>query len=306
MSESMDEIFSGHFHAERPKLIPCPGRDIVLDRPKVMGILNVTPDSFYDGGCYKVLDKALTRAEALVQEGADIVDIGGESTRPGAQNVSIQEELDRVVPVVEAISHHLNIAISVDTSAPEVMLASVKAGAHLINDVRALQRPGALQVVAQAKVPICLMHMRGEPSNMQQSPCYRQVVDEVALFLEDRLWHCEQAGIERTRCIIDPGFGFGKTLEHNLALMRNLEEFKSFNVPIMVGVSRKSMIGFILNRMVEDRLVGGVVLGLIAVLKGASIIRTHDVWQTIDAIQMCEAVYSDPEKICAEYVESVY
>jgi dihydropteroate synthase len=258
---------------------------------QVMGILNVTPDSFSDGGHFQRRDVALARVEQMLSEGADIIDIGGESTRPGAQAVSVQEELDRVVPLVETIRKRFAVPVSVDTSKPEVMLAAVGAGAALVNDVRALQVPGALEVCASLSVPVCLMHMQGEPRTMQQNPHYDDVVNDVAGFFAERLQACEQAGIARHRLILDPGFGFGKTLQHNVNLLRNLDAFSTFNLPLLVGVSRKSMIGTLLgNRPVDGRLHGSVAAAVIAAMKGARIIRVHDVQATVDAIKVVKAI----------------
>ena len=260
-----------------------------------MGVINTTPDSFSDGGSLYVadqleLEKVMQRARAMEAAGADILDIGGESTRPGAAPVSVQEELSRVVPVVEAIRSESGIAISVDTSTPDVMREAVAAGATLINDVRALRREGALQAAVDMGVPVVLMHMQGEPGVMQDSPRYGDVVAEVAAFLEDRAEACEFAGIPREHIILDPGFGFGKTLEHNLELMRGLPQLASLGYPVLVGLSRKSMIGKLLGREVEDRLPASLALAVLAVERGASIVRTHDVQATADALAMVSAL----------------
>ncbi len=255
-----------------------------------MGILNVTPDSFSDGGRFNTLDSALFHARALVSAGATLVDIGGESTRPGAPAVSDDEELSRVVPVVEAISKELDVIISVDTSSPQVMLESAKVGAGLINDVRALKRPGALEAAAATGLPVCLMHMQGEPGTMQQNPHYEDVVTDVIAFLSERVAACEKEGIRRDQLILDPGFGFAKTLEHNLVLFKRMPELFELALPLLVGVSRKSMIGAVLTRPVEERLYGSLALAALAVAKGASIIRVHDVEQTVDVIKMIAAV----------------
>lgn len=268
----------------------CAGKRLALDRPRVMGVLNVTPDSFSDGGRYVQLDKAFTRAAAMVEEGADLIDIGGESTRPGARPVSLQEELDRVMPVLEKAVRELPIPISIDTSKPAVMAAAARAGAGMINDVRALQEEGALAVAAAYPVPICLMHMRGRPVDMQDDPRYDDVVADVKRFLTDRLALCEAAGIGRERLLIDPGIGFGKTLAHNLSLLRRLPEFHRLGAPLLLGVSRKSMIGKILAAPAEERLYGGLAAAVIAVWQGAHIIRSHDVKPTVQALRICAAV----------------
>ncbi|WP_312272078.1 dihydropteroate synthase [Pseudomonas sp.] len=268
----------------------CGSRVLDLSHPHVMGILNVTPDSFSDGGRFNTLDSALFHARALVLAGATLIDIGGESTRPGAPAVSEDEELSRVVPVVEAISKELDVIISVDTSSPQVMLESAKVGAGLINDVRALKRPGALEAAAATGLPVCLMHMQGEPGIMQQNPHYEDVVADVIAFLSERVAACEKEGIRRDQLILDPGFGFAKTLEHNLVLFKRMPELFELALPLLVGVSRKSMIGAVLTRPVEERLYGSLALAALAVAKGASIIRVHDVEQTVDVIKMIAAV----------------
>ncbi len=267
--------------------LDCGGRRLVLDRPRVMGILNVTPDSFSDGGRYLDLGAAVERAWRMVEEGADIIDVGGESTRPGAAPVPLEEELRRVVPVIEAVASKLPVPVSVDTSKPEVMRAAVAAGAGLVNDVRALRAPGALEAAAELGVPVCLMHMQGEPRTMQRAPVYRDVVAEVRAFLLERVAACEAAGIPRERILIDPGFGFGKTLEHNLALMRRLDAFVETGLPVLVGVSRKSMIGALLgDAPVERRLHGSVAAAVVAACKGAAIVRVHDVAATVEALRV--------------------
>lgn len=256
----------------------------------VMGILNVTPDSFSDGGMFRVLDAALTRARALVDEGAGIIDVGGESTRPGAPPVCLQKELDRVMPVIEAIHNELPVCISIDTSKPEVMRAAVGAGAGMINDVRALRVDGALTAAAELDVSVCLMHMQGEPSNMQLSPRYVDVVREVRDFLLERVATCVAHGLSRSRLFIDPGFGFGKTLEHNLHLLAQLHSFVDTGIPVLVGLSRKSMVGAILERPVEDRLVGSIAAAVLARSKGAAVLRVHDVAPTVEALRFVDAV----------------
>ena len=256
-----------------------------------MGILNVTPDSFSDGGVFLAPESALARARRMLDEGAAIIDVGGESTRPGAPAVSAQEELDRVIPVIEAIARALPVPVSVDTSKPEVMRAAVAAGAGLINDVTALRAPGALETVAALKVPVCLMHMQGEPRTMQENPHYADVVHDVRAFLEARIAACVAAGIPRERILVDPGFGFGKTLEHNLELLRRLGEFAGLGVPVLAGLSRKTMIGQALGLPVERRLHASVALALLAVQNGARIVRVHDVGPTAEALRMYTAVY---------------
>lgn len=259
--------------------------------PLIMGILNVTPDSFSDGGRFNRSQAAVERVRQMISEGADIIDIGGESTRPGAPAVSEEEELARVIPVIEAIRRDSAIPISVDTSKPAVMHAAVAAGASLINDVRALQEPGALEVAAQLDVPICLMHMQGQPRTMQANPHYDDVVEEVLAFLQQRIEICQAAGIAPARLILDPGFGFGKTVQHNLALFRHLPRFVDTGHPVLVGVSRKSMIGKLLGeRPVDERLAGSLALATLAGWLGAAIVRVHDVRESADALALCRAV----------------
>ncbi len=255
-----------------------------------MGILNVTPDSFSDGGCYSRLDAALRHAEAMVRAGATLIDIGGESTRPGAPPVSEAEELERVCPAVEAVARELDVTISVDTSTAAVMRESACLGAGLINDVRSLQRPGALQAAADSGLAVCLMHMRGEPTTMQDDPQYPDIYAEVHDFLAERMAACAAAGIARERIVLDPGFGFAKTLEHNLRLFRQLERLHAFGLPLLVGVSRKSMIGKVLDKPVGERLSGSLALAALAVAKGAQILRVHDVAETVDVVRMIAAV----------------
>jgi len=271
--------------------LDCKGRALDLSRTAVMGILNVTPDSFSDGGIFLSRDAAVAHALAMVEEGADLIDVGGESTRPGAQAVSVQEELDRVIPVIEAIVRAVPVPISIDTSKPEVMRAAVVAGAGLINDVRALREAGALQAAAALEVPVCLMHMQGEPRSMQHHPVYTDVVVEVRDFLQERVDACVAAGILRRRILIDPGFGFGKSVEHNLELLRRLGELRTLGMPMLAGLSRKSMIGALFGLPVEQRQHASVALALIAVQNGATILRVHDVRATREAIRMFEAVY---------------
>ena len=272
--------------------LPCGNRVLDLAHTHVMGILNVTPDSFSDGGRFAALDAALRHAESLVLAGATLVDVGGESTRPGAPAVSQQEELDRVAPVVERISRELDVIISVDTSAPIVMTEVARLGAGLINDVRSLRRDGALQAAAATGLPVCLMHMLGEPGDMQNSPHYDDLVGEVSAFLVDRMQQCAAAGIASDRIILDPGFGFAKTLQHNLSLFKHMDALLSLGRPLLVGVSRKSMIGQALNRPVAERLYGSLALAALAMTKGARILRVHDVAQTVDVVRMIAAVES--------------
>ena len=272
----------------------CRGKLLSLDQPCVMGILNITPDSFSDGGNFLSVAAALQRARAMAEEGAAIIDVGGESTRPGAAVVAVQEELDRVLPVIEAIHAELPIIISIDTSKPEVMRAAVEAGAAFINDVYALRAEGALQTAVEINrrysVPVCLMHMQGMPRTMQQQPHYDDVVGEVRNFLRERVQQCVAAGIPRERLLIDPGFGFGKSLTHNLTLLKHLDMFAEMNLPLMVGLSRKSMIGTLLGNETSERLYSSIALATMAVLKGALLVRTHDVRATVDALKICNAV----------------
>jgi dihydropteroate synthase len=270
--------------------IDCGGKVLDLSRPRVMGVLNVTPDSFSDGGHYLALDRALARAREMVAEGAAVVDVGGESTRPGAAAVVTVEELRRVMPVIEALAAELPVPVSIDTSTPEVMRAACAAGAGLINDVRALVRPGALEAAAEAGVPVCLMHMQGEPGTMQDSPRYHDVAAEVKAFLEARVQACERAGIPRGRLLLDPGFGFGKTLEQNLALLNKLDWLAATGLPVVVGLSRKSMIGRLLDAPVERRQHGSVAAAVLAVLRGARLVRAHDVRAHVDALAVTQAV----------------
>ncbi|MGI9291375.1 MAG: dihydropteroate synthase [Gammaproteobacteria bacterium] len=268
-----------------------PNRELDLSQPRVMGILNVTPDSFSDGGLYAAKDAALAHVEQMLNEGADIIDVGGESTRPGATAVSAAEEIDRVVPVIEALRQHSSVPISVDTSKPEVMLAAARAGASMINDVRALEKEGALEAAADTGLPVCVMHMQGQPATMQEQPTYSDVVREVQAYLDRRIAACKSAGIQNV--VIDPGFGFGKTLEHNLSLFRALPDFAKAEAPLLIGVSRKSMIGAMLGDMERDRTVASVVMALAAVRSGAHILRVHDVQQTVDALRIEAALQAD-------------
>nr|WP_236617198.1 dihydropteroate synthase [Halomonas anticariensis] len=259
-----------------------------------MGILNVTPDSFSDGGQHTLLDDALRHAERMLAEGAAIIDVGGESTRPGASPVSPQQELDRVAPVVEHLVRELDALVSVDTSAPEVMREVSRLGAGMLNDVRALRREGALQAAACSGLPVCLMHMIGEPGDMQQAPHYDvDIEDAVLTFLDERIAACESAGLRRSRLILDPGFGFGKTVEHNLRLLNRMDQLKILGLPLLAGMSRKSMIGKVLERPVEERLAGGLALAALAVERGARILRVHDVGPSVDAVDMTWAVLQE-------------
>ncbi|KAA0691329.1 dihydropteroate synthase [Halopseudomonas laoshanensis] len=276
--------------------LPCGDRELDLSRTHVMGILNTTPDSFSDGGQYQQLDAALRHVERMLEEGATLIDVGGESTRPGADPVSVDQELHRVVPVVEAIKARFDTIVSIDTSTPEVMRDSAAVGAGLINDVRALLRPGALQAAAHSGLPVCLMHMRGDPKSMQDAPRYESILNEVGRFLSERVEACEQAGIAREKLLLDPGFGFGKTLEHNLELFAQMHLLQPHGLPLLVGVSRKSMIGQLLQRPVEERLAGGLALTSLAVARGARIIRAHDVAATVDAVRMTEAVLAAAQR----------
>lgn len=274
-------------------ILDCAGRPLDLGRVAIMGVLNVTPDSFSDGGIFLACDSAVARALQMVEEGADIIDVGGESTRPGAQPVSVQQELDRVLPVIEALRDGLPVPISIDSSKPEVMRAAVASGAGFINDVRALGAEGALAAAVDLQVPVCLMHMQGEPRSMQADPQYTDVVAEVRVFLAGRLAACLAAGINPSHLVIDPGFGFGKSLAHNAQLLRGLGEFKTLGAPILVGLSRKSMIGAALGLPVEQRLSASLALAAMAVANGARIVRTHDVRATREAVRMVEAVYTN-------------
>ncbi len=256
----------------------------------VMGVLNVTPDSFSDGGRFNEIDTARRQAARLVGEGADIIDVGGESTRPGSESVAVDEELERVIPVIEAVLAETGAIVSVDTTKPEVMREAARAGAGMINDVRALQDPGALEAAADSDCAVCLMHMQGKPRTMQQSPEYGDVVADVAAFLAERRDACLAAGIDASRLVIDPGFGFGKTVEHNLALLRRLGELSGLGLPILAGLSRKSTLGAITGREVDERMPASIVAAAVAVQNGATIVRVHDVAPTVDAIRVVQAV----------------
>ena len=268
----------------------CPNSTLDLSTPQVMGILNVTPDSFSDGGKFTHIEHALAQVERMIADGASIIDIGGESTRPGALVVSDEDELARVIPVLKAIKQRFNVFVSIDTSKASVMSAAIAAGADIINDVRALQNEGCLAAVAKSNIPVCLMHMQGLPQTMQDSPRYDDVITEVEVFFQQRIDACVSAGIARERIILDPGFGFGKTLEQNFYLLANLSVFCQFGLPLLVGLSRKSMIGNLLNRDVEQRLAGSLSAATIAAQRGADIIRVHDVQATVDALTVLKAV----------------
>lgn len=269
-------------------LLQCGRHRLDLTSPIVMGILNVTPDSFSDGGRYPDARRAITHALSMIEAGAAIIDVGGESTRPGAQAVSEQEEIRRVIPVVEAIAGTTNIPVSVDTSRAGVIRAALAAGASMINDTRALREPGALQAVADSDTAVCLMHMQGEPRTMQVAPHYDDVVGEVKAFLSDRVAACEAAGIERMRMAVDPGIGFGKSIQHNMDLLAHVSELLELRLPVLIGVSRKSMFGALLGRSVEQRLAGSLAVATATALAGASIFRAHDVAETLDAIRMAD------------------
>lgn len=275
--------------------LDCAGRVLVLNRPRVMGIVNVTPDSFSDGGLHAEVDAAVAHALRLAEEGADVLDIGGESTRPGAKDVSVDEELARVIPVIERLARETALPISIDTSKPEVMRAAVAAGAGMINDVYALRREGALDAAAALGVPVVLMHMQGEPRSMQDAPDYEDVVADVHRFLAERIFSAEMAGIAKKKIVVDPGFGFGKTTAHNLALLARFERFVDLGVPTLAGLSRKRTIGEVTGRDdPHDRVFGSVAAHLIAAQRGARILRVHDVAATVDALKVWNAVAAVP------------
>jgi dihydropteroate synthase len=275
--------------------LDCAGRVLKLDVPRVMGIVNATPDSFADGGEHATVEAAIAHGLKLAEEGADILDIGGESTRPGADDVPLEEELRRVVPVIEALAKRVSIPISVDTSKPEVMRAAVAAGAGMVNDVYALRREGALDAVAGLGVPVVLMHMQGEPRTMQANPRYDDVVAEVHRFLAERIFAAEMAGIAKKRIVVDPGFGFGKDTRHNLQLLAQLRRFTELGVPVLAGLSRKKTIGELTGRdHPRERVCGSVAAHLIAAQNGASILRVHDVAATVDALKVWSAVAAVP------------
>ncbi|MCC4784665.1 dihydropteroate synthase [Vibrio splendidus] len=271
-------------------ILQANNKTLLLDRPHVMGILNVTPDSFSDGGQFNSLEKALQQAERMIKAGVSIIDIGGESTRPGAPEVTLEDELSRVIPAIKAIRANFDVWISIDTSKAEVMRQAVEAGADLINDVRALQEPGALEAAAQAQVPVCLMHMKGQPRTMQANPSYDDVFTDVEDFLKERVEACESVGIPKDQLVLDPGFGFGKTIEHNYHLLAHLEKFHTLGLPILAGISRKSMIFKLLDKAPADCMVGSVTCATIAAMKGAQIIRVHDVEDTLEAMKIIEVM----------------
>ena len=271
-------------------ILKANNKTLVLDRPHVMGILNVTPDSFSDGGEFSSLDNALLQAERMIQAGVSIIDIGGESTRPGAPEVTLEEELSRVIPAIKAIRAKSDVWISIDTSKAEVMRQAVEVGADLINDVRALQEPGALEAAANADVPVCLMHMKGQPRTMQANPSYDDVLTDVEGFLKERVEACETVGISKEQLILDPGFGFGKTIEHNYHLLAQLDKFHKLGLPILAGMSRKSMIFKLLDKAPADCMVASVTCATIAAMKGAQIIRVHDVEDTLEAMKIIEVM----------------
>ncbi|ELC9520921.1 dihydropteroate synthase [Vibrio alginolyticus] len=269
-------------------MITANNKSLDLSRPHVMAILNVTPDSFSDGGKYNSIELALAQVDKMIKAGVSIVDVGGESTRPGAPDVSLEEELRRVVPVIKAIRKKYDVWISVDTSKAEVMRQAIDAGADLLNDIRSLQEPGALEVAAEANLPICLMHMKGQPRTMQVDPHYDDLMGDVSAFLEERIAACEAAGIDKSQLILDPGFGFGKTIEHNYHMLAHLEKFHEFGLPILAGMSRKSMIFKLLDKPAAECTNASVVCATIAAMKGAQIIRVHDFEETIEAMKVVE------------------
>ncbi|VAX76991.1 Dihydropteroate synthase [Serratia symbiotica] len=268
-----------------------------LSYPQVMGILNVTPDSFSDGGRYNQLNQAISHANVLILGGATIIDVGGESTRPGAVEVSENEEISRVLPVVEALAQRFGVCISVDTSKAGVIRESAQAGAHLINDVRSLQEPGALAAAAESGLPVCLVHMQGNPATMQQAPHYNNLISDVKMFFKSHIKRCYDGGIQNKRLVLDPGFGFGKNLVQNYQILAQLSEFNCFGLPLMVGMSRKSMIGQLLNAPSDQRVIGSVACAVLAAMQGATIIRVHDVKETVDAMRIVEAALSAKRKV---------
>lgn len=272
------------------------GQTLSLATPQVMGILNVTPDSFSDGGTHNTPVQALAHARQMILEGAVIIDIGGESTRPGAAEVSPEQEAERVIPVVEAIARESDVWISVDTSKALVIREAAKAGAHIINDIRSLTEPGALQAAAISGLPVCVMHMQGEPRTMQQAPHYQNVVRDVYAYLEAQVARCMAAGIKKNHIILDPGFGFGKSLAHNYQLLDKLDEFHKLGLPVLAGMSRKSMIGQLMDLPPDERVAGSVACAVIAAMKGAQIIRVHDVKETVQAMKVVEATRLAKEK----------
>lgn len=272
-------------------------KQLDLSTVQVMGILNVTPDSFSDGGKFAHIDHALGQAERMINDGATIIDIGGESTRPGAKDVSIEDELARVIPIINAINQHFDTVISLDTSKADVMQAGIDAGIGLINDVRALQNPGCIEVASQSELPVCLMHMQGLPRSMQHNPQYDNVITDVATFFKQRIAACEDAGITKDRIILDPGYGFGKTLEQNYQLLAQQQQLLALDLPLLAGMSRKSMIGNLLNCDVSERLAGSLSAAVLAVINGAKIIRVHDVKETHDALTVLNATLQQKNKL---------
>lgn len=273
-------------------IIKANNKSLDLSSPQVMGILNVTPDSFSDGGQYDSLELALRRAQKMIAAGVSIIDIGGESTRPGAPDVKLEEELARVIPIIKAIRSQFDVWISIDTSKAEVMRQAVAAGADMINDIRALQEPGAIEVAAASNVPICLMHMQGQPRTMQTNPHYQNLLEEISEFLQERIQACEAMGMNRNQLILDPGFGFGKTLEHNYHILSHLEDFHRFGLPILAGMSRKSMLFKLLDKAPSECVAASVSCATLAAMKGAQIIRVHDFEQTLDAMKIVSMVKS--------------
>lgn len=267
----------------------CGSLSLDLDRPRVMGVVNLTPDSFSDGGQLADVDAALAHARSLVEQGADLLDLGAESSRPGAEAVSAEQELARLMPVLEGVLAEFDLPVSVDTAKPEVMRAAIAVGAHMINDIRALREPGALEAVADSGVAVCLMHMQGEPRTMQADPQYDDVLGEVHRFLAERIFACEMSGIDKRRILVDPGFGFGKTLQHNYQLLGGFARFNDLGVATLAGVSRKSMIGAVTDKPVDQRVYGSLAAALIAVQQGARLIRVHDVAATVDALKVWAA-----------------
>lgn len=261
-----------------------------LNKVQVMGILNVTPDSFSDGGKFNSFNNALKQVESMITDGVDIIDIGGESTRPGAIDVNVQDEMSRVIPLLKAIKSRFDISVSIDTSKAEVMSEAITYGADMINDVRALQNKGCIDVVAQSEVAVCLMHMQGMPRSMQENPQYNHIINDILNFFKERIHCCEQKGIKKNRLVLDPGFGFGKTLAHNYEVLAQFSQFKTLGLPVLAGISRKSMIGNLLNRKVDQRLAGSLTAGIVAIQQGAEIIRVHDVQETVDAVKTLKAV----------------
>jgi dihydropteroate synthase len=288
-----DQPLAGLLNKPEPVILDCGGRLLSLDRPRIMGILNLTPDSFSDGGLWLDPDAALQHAVAMAAQGADIIDIGGESTRPGAAAVAGQLELDRVIPLVERLAAEIDVPISIDTSKPAVMREAASAGAGMINDVCALTRDGALKTAASLGLPVCLMHMQGRPRDMQTAPSYQDVVSEVSRFLADRAQACREAGIPAADIVIDPGFGFGKTLEHNLALLNGIPQLCELGYPLLAGLSRKAMLGTITGRDAADRVAVSAAAALIAAQQGAAIVRVHDVGETADVLRLWAALSGD-------------